>query len=71
MAESNSPTIRVVSWSELFPWLSIVRAFRLAIAVRALILGAAGILLTVLVWGVIGLTFGTDPNDPKAAQTRR
>jgi len=60
MAESNSSTIRAVAWSELFPWLSIVRAFRLAIAVRTLILGAMGILLTVSVWGVIGLTFGTD-----------
>ena len=60
MAESNSPTIRAVAWSEVFPWLSIVRAFRLAIAARALILGAVGIFLTVLVWGVIGMTFGTD-----------
>ncbi len=61
MAESNSPTIRAVSWFELFPWLGIVRAFRLAIAARALVLGAVGILLTVVVWGVIGLIFGTDP----------
>jgi hypothetical protein len=60
MAESNSATIRAVAWCEVFPWLSIVRAFRLAIAVRSLVLGAMGILLTVLVWGVIGLTFGTD-----------
>ena len=36
------------------------RAFRLAITARALILGAMGIFLTVLVWGVIGMTFGTD-----------
>jgi hypothetical protein len=64
MAESNSPTIRAVAWFEVFPWLNIVRAFRLAIAVRALILGAMGILLTVLVWGVIGMTFGTDPKTP-------
>ena len=61
MAESNSPTIRAVAWSEVFPWLSIVRAFRLAISLRALILGAMGILLTVSVWGVIGMTFGADP----------
>lgn len=60
MAESNSATVRAVAWSELFPWLSIVRAFRLAIAVRALILGAVGILLTVTVWGIIGTTFGID-----------
>ncbi len=62
MAESNSPAIRAIAWFEVFPWLNIARAFRLAIAVRSLVLGAVGILLTVLVWGVIGLTFGTDPN---------
>jgi len=60
MAESNSSTIRAVALSELFPWLSIVRAFWLAVTVRALILGAMGIFLTVTVWGVIGRTFGTD-----------
>jgi hypothetical protein len=64
MAESNSSTIRAVAWPDVFPWLSIVRAFRLAIAVRSLFLGAMGILLTVSVWGVIGLTFGTDPKTP-------
>ena len=63
MTESNGPTIRAVSWCELFPWLGIVRAFRLAISVRAMILGAGGILLTVLVWGVIGMVFGTDPTN--------
>ena len=61
MAESNSTTIRTVTWSELCPWLSIVRAFRLAITARALVLGALGVFLTVVVWGVIGLTFGADP----------
>ena len=66
MAESNSPTVRAVAWCELFPWLSIVRAFRLAISLRALIFGAMGILLTVLVWGVIGMTFGTDPERPES-----
>ena len=66
MAESNTTRIRAVAWAELFPWLSIVQAFRLAISLRALVLGAAGILLTVLIWGVIGMAFGTDPSDTKA-----
>lgn len=60
MAESNSPAIRTVVWSEVFPCLNIVRAFRLAISLRSLVLGAIGILLTVFVWGVIGMVFGDD-----------
>ena len=57
MIEKQSDTIRSVAWSELFPWLSIVRVFRLAIAVRALVLGAVGILLTVIGWGLIATMF--------------
>jgi hypothetical protein len=57
MAEHSSGTIRSVAWSEVFPWLRIVRAFRLAISVRALVLGAAGILLTLVGWGVLGALF--------------
>lgn len=53
MIENNSGTIRVVAWAELFPWLSIVRVFRLAIAVRALLLGAVGILITLTAWGIL------------------
>ena len=45
MTERSSDTIRAVAWSEVFPWLRIVRAFRLAISVRSLVLGALGILL--------------------------
>jgi hypothetical protein len=60
MAEQFSGTIRAVAWSEVFPWLKIVRAFRLAISFRALVLGALGILLTATGWGAIGLFFGTD-----------
>jgi hypothetical protein len=69
MVESNSATIRSVAWSELFPWLSIVRVFRLAITVRALFLGAVGILLTATGWALIGGLFCPDvqtlaPGDP-------
>ena len=46
MIEHDNGTIRAVAWSEVFPWLSIVRSFRLAIAARVLVLGAVGILLT-------------------------
>ena len=60
MIERDSNTIRAIAWSEVFPWLSIVRVFRLAIAARALLLGAAGILIMETGWGVIGYILGTD-----------
>ena len=62
MIERDSNTIRAIAWSEVFPWLSILRVFRLAIAARALVLGAAAILITATGWAVIGSLFGTaDP----------
>ena len=60
MAEQNNSTIRAIAWSEVFPWLKIVRAFRLAISVRALVLGAVGILLTATGWCLVGKVFSTD-----------
>ena len=38
MVERDNGTLRTVAWSELFPWLSILRVFRLAIAARVLLL---------------------------------
>jgi hypothetical protein len=60
MIEHDSNTLRAVAWSEVFPWLSIVRVFRAAISVRTLVLGAAGILITATAWGIVGNIFGTD-----------
>ena len=60
MIERDNGTIRTVAWAELFPWLGIVRCFRLAIAARVLLLGAVGILVTAICWGVVGSVFGTD-----------
>lgn len=60
MIEHDSNTVRAVAWSEVFPWLSLVRVFRLAISLRALLLGAAGILIMATVWGIIGNICGTD-----------
>lgn len=60
MTEQGSGTIRTVAWLEVFPWLRIARAFRLAISFRGLFLGALGILLTSVGWGLIGLGFGVD-----------
>ncbi len=60
MIETSGGKIRSVAWSEIFPWLCIVRAFRLAISIQALLLGAVGIFLTVAVWGLIGTAFSSD-----------
>ena len=60
MIERDGDTVRAIAWSEVFPWLSILRVFRLAIAARALLLGAVGILVMETGWGVIGHVLGTD-----------
>ncbi len=60
MVERDNDTIRAVAWSEVFPWLKLARAFRTAITARALVLGAVGILLTAVGWGIVGVSLGTD-----------
>lgn len=60
MIEQNSKTVRAIAWSEVFPWLSLVRVFRIAISARVLALAAAGVLITAIGWAVIGSVFGTD-----------
>jgi hypothetical protein len=57
MSEKNGNVLRSVAWSELCPWLCIFRAFRIAIGVRVLLLGAAGALLTSILWGSICYVF--------------
>ncbi|MCI0334300.1 MAG: hypothetical protein L0228_13860 [Planctomycetes bacterium] len=55
--------IREVVWSELFPWLMLVRAVRIALMARVMILGAVGILATMLGWWLLAEVFSrsTDP----------
>jgi hypothetical protein len=60
MVEHDGNTVRAVAWSEVFPWLSLVRVFRVSIAVRALVLGAIAILITATGWGLVGMIFGAD-----------
>jgi len=61
MAEDNDRVVRSVAWSELFPWLSLFRTFRLAIGFRVLVLSAAGVILMVLGWWLIATIFvGSD-----------
>ncbi len=49
--------IRQIAWLELFPWLGLVRAVRLAFAPRMLVLAALGVFATTGGWGIIGLIF--------------
>jgi hypothetical protein len=46
--------LREISWQELFPWLRIVSALRLAFSPSLLALGAIGILATIAGWSAIG-----------------
>lgn len=60
MMERDSNTIRAIAWGEVFPWLSILRAFRIAVAAQVLVLAATGVLLTATAWSLLGGLFGTD-----------
>jgi len=53
MLNDDGGTLRAVAWSEICPWLSLVRCFRLAIRFRLLLLSAVAILLTVSGWAVL------------------
>jgi hypothetical protein len=57
MSEHDGVTLCSIRWSEVFPWLSTLRSFRLAVTLRVLVLGAAGFLLMLLGWAVIGWVF--------------
>jgi hypothetical protein len=55
--------LRDVAWSELFRWLLLLRAVRIALMARVLVLGAAGLIFTTLGWWGIDYLFSasTDP----------
>lgn len=57
MIEQEREKLRAVAWSEVMPWLSLFRTFRLAIRIRALLLGTVAILLTMYGWTVIDWAF--------------
>ncbi len=59
----DSGPLREIAWRELFPWLSIVRAARLAIAPRLLILAALGLFLTAAGWKLLGWAYSSS-EDP-------
>lgn len=49
--------VREIAWQELFPWLSIVRSARLALAPRLILLAALGLFVTAIGWRTIGGIF--------------
>ncbi len=57
MIDQTNGTLRSVAWAEIFPWLAIFRSFRLAIEFRMLVLGGAGMFLTVSGWALLGFIF--------------
>jgi hypothetical protein len=54
--------VREIAWQELFPWLSIVRSARLALAPRLILIAALGLFVTAIGWRTIGGVF-SDSDD--------
>jgi hypothetical protein len=50
-------TLRSIAWRELFPWLILFRSVRIALMARVLLLGASGLLVTIIGWQVLGAAF--------------
>lgn len=67
---ADQPTkIRDVAWTEMFPWLVLMRSVRISLLARVLILGAAGLLATWLGWlGILKIFYST--TDPVVAEWR-
>jgi hypothetical protein len=58
--------VRDVAWSELYPWLKLLYAVRIALMARVLVLGAAGLILTSLGWSLLWEVFSRS-SDPVIA----
>ena len=57
MFDQDGTKLRSVAWSEICPWLALFRSFRVAIGARVLLPAAAGLLLTVVGWSLLGQAF--------------
>ena len=60
MLENEGVALRAIRWSEICPWLSIVKCIRLAVGFRLLILGGLAAFLTLLGWWTIASVFSHD-----------
>jgi hypothetical protein len=68
---ANEPTkIREVAWSELFPWLMLLRSVRVSLMARVLVLGAVGLVATMLGWWLLAALF-SQSTDPVVTQWRQ
>ncbi len=65
MFDQDGAKLRSIAWSEVFPWLALFRSFRMAIDARVLLPAAAGVLLTVAGWALLGQAFS--PEDERFA----
>lgn len=67
MSEHSSPSAGVIHdirWNELCPWLILVKALRVALLVRVLIIAAVGVFLTQVGWALISSWFAPDLAPP-------
>ena len=60
MIEDDAGTVRKVEWTELCPWLILLRCFRIAIGFRLLLLATLGAVVTVGGWPSILGVFSSD-----------
>lgn len=61
---NDSGTVREIAWREIFPWLLLVRAFRVSIQLWQLLLAASGVLLTVIGWWALAALFSGTNEQP-------
>ena len=57
MSSENNGSVRSIEWNEIFPWLSLLRVFRVATGARVLFLAVAGMLATASGWWLLGAVF--------------
>jgi len=57
MFDQDGTKLRSIAWREVFPWLALFRSFRIAIDARVLLPAAAGVVLTVAGWSLLGRAF--------------
>jgi len=57
MPEQETSTVRKIAWSEIFPWLNLVRCFRIAVQARLLLCGALGVFVMLSGWALLGYLF--------------
>lgn len=61
---NDGQVVREIAWREIFPWLLLVRSFRVAIQLWQLLLAASGILLTIFGWWALAVIFSGTNEQP-------